>query len=99
MSYACAALCRRAKHYTGHILHDANAGESVWLHGPNFTNMFQNAIEAVGSYREIFQRESEYPRTPINTVNSNPHGPQHYPFPGLQVARSEKSKPAAVSSK
>jgi hypothetical protein len=57
----------------------------VNLFGPTFPDMLQSAIAAVGSYGEIFNRnaDSKYPRTPINQLNTNPLGPQHYPPPGL----------------
>lgn len=57
----------------------------VNLFGPLYSRMFRDAIEAVGSYGEIYTRnaEDQIPRGGLNLLNVNPFGPQHYPYPGL----------------
>jgi hypothetical protein len=56
----------------------------VNLFGSDFTYMFQNIIQAVGSYGEAYNRiaEKKYPREPINNLNLM-DSPMHYPPPGL----------------
>ena len=58
----------------------------VQLFGSLYSNMFQEAIDAVGNYGEIYRRrvESIFPRNnTANMLNINPFGPQQYPLPGL----------------
>jgi hypothetical protein len=52
------------------------------LFGTDFTTMLQDAVREVGSRKEILMRNgagTTYPVRPINTLNMNPLGPQHYP--------------------
>lgn len=57
----------------------------VNLFGYLYQRMFRDAIAAVGSYKEIYDRnlEAVLPRSGLNLQNMNPLGPQHYPMPGL----------------
>lgn len=58
----------------------------VNLFGALHSRMFRDAVQAVGSYADIYQRnigDDEAPRGGLNLLNMNPLGPQHYPLPGL----------------
>jgi hypothetical protein len=63
----------------------ANEMPTVNLFGPLFFNVFKDAIAAVGSYGEIYQRraQADVPRGGLNLVNELLSGPQHYPLPGV----------------
>ena len=69
----------------GYTQNDSNRLPSVNLFGPNFMNMFRHAINSVGNYGEIYERnaQSEIPRGGLNLLNVNLGGPQHYPPPGV----------------
>jgi len=57
----------------------------VTLFGPQFENMFVNAIAAVGNYGEIYDRnaEAEVSRGGLTLLNEFLATPQHYPLPGV----------------
>ena len=57
----------------------------VNLFGPFNSRIFRDAIEAVGSYEEIYKRHvgAEVERGGLNSLNTNPLTAQHYPLPGL----------------
>lgn len=57
----------------------------VNLFGPLNTRIFRDAVEAVGSYAEIYERNvgDEVERGGLNTLNTNLLTAQHYPLPGL----------------
>ena len=57
----------------------------VNLFGFFYTRMFRDAIEAVGSYKDIYDRnvQAEVERGGLNLLNTNPLTAQHYPLPGL----------------
>ena len=59
----------------------------VYLFGTNnkFGPMFRRAVNAVGSYKDIYKRnvESNIPRASINQLNTQLQHPQHYPLPGV----------------
>lgn len=57
----------------------------VNLFGTEYSSMFRNAISEVGNFGEIYERniEAGFPRASLNMLNSNPFGPQHYPYPGV----------------
>ena len=57
----------------------------VNLFGPSFSSMFRHAVEASGSYEEIYERNAELvvPRGGLNQANLLLGGPQHYPYPGV----------------
>jgi len=57
----------------------------VNLFGALHTRMFRDAVEAVGSYADIYERNigDESPRGGLNLLNTNPLQAQHYPLPGL----------------
>jgi len=57
----------------------------VNLFGPLHRSIFRDAVGAVGSYAEIYDRNvaSDIPRGGLNLLNKNLLGPQHYPLPGL----------------
>merc|ERR1712150_263406 len=55
----------------------------ISLFGPEFENMLQEAIKAVGNYGEMYARSVErlYPRNNTrNMLNSVPFGPQIFPL-------------------
>jgi hypothetical protein len=60
----------------------ASTMPDVHFFGFKYTDMFQNAIAAVGSYAEIYDRnvDEDLPRFGMNLLNDDPIGPQHYPF-------------------
>jgi hypothetical protein len=47
--------------------------------------IFRDAVAAVGSFQQIYQRNAQayVPRRGLNLLNQNPLGPQHYPNPGF----------------
>ena len=55
------------------------------LFGPLHTKIFRDAVAAVGSYGDIYARNAEQsvPRSGLNALNAQPHGPQHYALPGI----------------
>lgn len=59
----------------------------VNLFGSLYTRMLKDAIAAVGSFAEIYDRhvEAELPRSGQNLLNRNPLQAQHYPLPGLEL--------------
>jgi general L-amino acid transport system substrate-binding protein len=63
----------------------SNQMPSVELFGPNFRNIFRNAVGAVGHYGEIYARnaENENPRGGLNLLNTELTTPQFYPLPGI----------------
>jgi hypothetical protein len=58
----------------------------VNLFGTLYSSMLRDAIGAVGSYAEIYDRhvELEVNRSGLNLLNENPLKAQHYPLPGLE---------------
>ena len=54
------------------------------LYGDLFTRMLQNAVQAVGSTAELYERNIErlVPRAGLNQLNDN-GGPQLYAIPGV----------------
>jgi hypothetical protein len=58
----------------------------VNLFGRLHFRIFRDVVASVGSFKEIYEREAEasIPRSGLNLLNSNPFGPQHYAYPGLQ---------------
>ena len=64
----------------------SNNMAEVLVFGQQLHRMFRDAILAVGSYGDIYQRNLEFviPRSGRNMLNANPHlGPQHYIIPGF----------------
>lgn len=59
---------------------NSNEMPLVNLFGPDHGRMFRDAILAVGSYGEIYERsvQSSFPRNSRNLLNVNPVGPQFY---------------------
>ncbi|CAB9503214.1 extracellular solute-binding protein [Seminavis robusta] len=57
----------------------------VLLYGPSMKRMFRDAILAVGSYAEIYERNLQtwIPRDGRNMLNPGLNGPQHYVLPGI----------------
>jgi hypothetical protein len=57
----------------------------VNLFGQPYEQMLRHVIAAVGSYKEVYDRnlESMFPRSGLNLQNRNSLGPQHYPLPGF----------------
>ena len=55
------------------------------LFGSSFVNAFRRAIEAVGNYGEIYERNMAQvlPRSGANLLNTAPNGPQQYVRSGL----------------
>ena len=60
---------------------------AVPFFGPELSNMLRNAVQEVGSYAEIYERnaEVEVSRGGLNLINFGLVGPQHYPLPGVNV--------------
>jgi hypothetical protein len=58
----------------------------VNLFGQLNFRMFRDVIASVGSFQQIYEREAEasIPRSGMNLLNTNPFGPQHSAYPGLQ---------------
>ena len=58
---------------------------TVSLFGHNYFAMFRRAVEAVGNYGEMYQRNlgSELPRSGANRLNVFPFGPQLFVRPGF----------------
>lgn len=54
----------------------------VNVFGAPFTDMFRNAVGAVGNYGEIYTRNigNSLRRSSLNLVNEDLKGPQHYPY-------------------
>jgi hypothetical protein len=65
----------------------ASTMPDVYFFGSQYAGMFQNAIAAVGSYADIYDRnvEEDLPRFGMNMLNVDPIGPQHYPFYGFRL--------------
>lgn len=59
----------------------------VGLFGPEYVSMFQDAVGAVGSYHDIYERHVEQiiPRDGLNRLSTIPLEYQHYPIPGLEI--------------
>jgi hypothetical protein len=57
----------------------------VRFFGPTYDSMLREAVAAIGSYKEIYERnlEMDIPRGGLNLVNKLLRGPQHYPLPGI----------------
>ncbi|CAB9503210.1 extracellular solute-binding protein [Seminavis robusta] len=57
----------------------------VLLYGPSMKRIFRDAILAVGSYAEIYERNLQtlIPRAGRNVLNPGLNGPQHYVLPGI----------------
>ena len=55
--------------------------------GPDLSNMLRNAVQEVGSYADIYNRnaEVEVSRGGLNLINFGLVGPQHYPLPGVNA--------------
>lgn len=62
----------------------ATAGEMPFtnLFGPVYGRMLIDAIQAVGNFGEIYERNLQaiVPRKGQNSANVNPFGPQHFPL-------------------
>jgi len=57
----------------------------VNLFGPFYTRMLRDAVQAVGSYADVYEThvEAEVARGGLNLLNTNPLTAQHCPLPGL----------------
>jgi hypothetical protein len=57
----------------------------IRFYGPLFDNLFREAVAAVGSYAEVYERnlQMDIPRGGLHFVNSLLRGPQHYPRPRM----------------
>jgi len=55
------------------------------LFGPFCTRMLRDAVQAVGSYADVYEThvEAEVARGGLNLLNTNPLTAQHCPLPGL----------------
>ena len=55
------------------------------LFGNEYSRMLREAVQAVGNFGEIYQRnvEADVPRGGLMTLNEVPYGPQLYPLPGF----------------
>jgi general L-amino acid transport system substrate-binding protein len=61
----------------------AQSMNSIAAFGPTFEGMARNAVEAVGNYGQLYERNLEYflPRSVTNTVNDGGEGGLLYAFP------------------
>lgn len=65
----------------------SNSMPEVFLYGTEMKRIFRDAVLAVGSYGEMYERhlESLYPRSGRNLLNTAPNlGPQFHSIPGLR---------------
>ena len=80
---------------------EANVTNVTWrempqvnVFGPMYINMLRHAVQAVGSYGEVFERNSNggVPRRGKNLLNQPPFGPQLFPLPFESMVQTRRSR-------